>query len=516
MRAIQYFILVLFVSLHTAGINAATPLRDEMLQRVKKQYEHISAKLLGDGGIDREYRDGFYVDIFSQPFEIVQKSDYPEHPAYYTASLKYIKSGNSWVFEQFTVGSVNYPTIPPPDKMELIKVLNANIAGWLQPNISRAVGELSPITYPADPEWNYRNPVSLDFQVLVTFSEKVSYTELEKAEHKYKVSVTRPSVNEPWVVNSGFEIANAKKVISKSKYTSQELDNMKTMQQVVQESAAQNTMNALPKVEKAPVFQSDKQLFYYIHEKILNSPNGPTSEAYLMTVVDESCYENNSTVFFKSFHADWINNVARNVEAYQAAFCPTPTTKAYQTSRIEFFDRELRSFVELSAIQRGNTWKLTTIRFAPANKTDWVRLKAIETNCQGKPELAVQKVESFAVGDKVSVQFSNGTFPCTITKLDTDNENRYFVKLDNDNSGKGYWIDANFISKGSGAGSSIKNALNTLGSKELSFKVGDEVEVNTSAGWLKAKIVQNLGIKFKVKFVNPQFADMWVTKDLIR
>jgi hypothetical protein len=74
-------------------------------------------------------------------------------------------------------------------------------------------------------------------------------------------------------------------------------------------------------------------------------------------------------------------------------------------------------------------------------------MKNNDSNCQQKPDLEVKAVERFNAGDKVNVQFSNGTRACKIDKIDPNDSNRYFVKIDGDTSGKGYWVDVSFITK---------------------------------------------------------------------
>jgi hypothetical protein len=128
-------------------------------------------------------------------------------------------------------------------------------------------------------------------------------------------------------------------------------------------------------------------------------------------------------------------------------FCEYPGVKAHQTGQIEFLDREFRSYATITAVQRGNTWKLLDYKFFPADEESLERMKLNNTNCQQKPDLGVTIQESFKVGDAVKVAFSNGTRDCTIDKLDPDNSNRYFVKIVGDNSGKGYWVDGSFITK---------------------------------------------------------------------
>lgn len=448
MKNLRSFMVVLTIIQST--LIFAQPSKETMAAKVKNEFnvDLISHKLIGPGGIDREFENGVWVDYFTQPFEVVQKSEYPEFPVRYKASVRYIKSGGSWLFHQFTVGSSSYLNVPPPDKNETIKLLQADVEKWIGSDWNYAVGAIESIQFPADPEWYNQTPNKVSFYISTVYTRKSSSsnTELEKAEHKYNITMTRADLKSPWKIVWGSNANDIKKIISITTHSPEEIKQMKTLRQVVEESAAQNAIDALPTVADAPVFQSDQQLFYYIHEKILTS-TPQEIEAHLMKVVDQSCYEEGSTVFFKSYHADWINNLVAHAAEYKKAFCPYPGVKAEQYGQIEFLNRTFTNYVTMTGKPVDGTWKIVDFRFSPPNDAMLKQMEGNDTNCQPKPDLTVKEMVKFKVGDKVQVQFSNGTFPCTIDKTDPNFDNRYFVKLDSDKSGKGYWVDASFISK---------------------------------------------------------------------
>ncbi len=443
-------ITLLIISIVMLQSVVAQPSKETMTAKLKNVFnvDLISHKLIGPGGIDREFEKGVWVDYFTQPFEVVQKSEYPEFPTRYKASVRYIKSGSAWVFHQFTVGSSSYLNVPPPDKNETIKLLKAAIEKWIGADWGYAVGAIESIQFPADPDWYNKTPNEVGFYITAVYTKKSSssITELEKAEHLYRITLKRDNLKSPWKLLWGNEQTDKKKSIAKTTHSPEEIKQMKTMKQVVEESAAQNTMDALPKVADAPVFQSDKQLFYYLNEKILTS-TPQEIEAHLMKVVDQSCYEDGSTVFFKSYHADWINNLVANADKYKIAFCLYPGVKAEQYGQVEFLNRTFTNYVTMTGKPVDGTWKIVDFRFSPPNDAMLKQMEGNDTNCQPKPDLTVKEVIYYKVGDKVNVQFSNGTFPCTIDKTDPNFDTRYFVKLDSDKSGKGYWVDASFISK---------------------------------------------------------------------
>ncbi len=437
-------ITLLIISIVMLQSVVAQPSKETMAAKLKNVFnvDLISHKFIGNGRIDRE----FFADYFIQPFEVVQKSKYPQFPVRYQASLRYLKSGSDWLFYEFTAGSSDYLNVPPPDKNETIKLLKADIEKWIGSTWNHVVGDIESIQFPADPQWYNKTPNDVTFYIAPVYSVKSSNTELEKSEHRYNITMTREDLKSPWKLVWGSNADDRKKIISITKYSPEEIKQMKTMRQVADESAAQNAMDALPKVADAPVFQSEKQLFYYLNEKILTS-TPQEIEAHLMKVVDQSCYEDGSTLFFKSYHADWINNLVANADKYKIAFCLYPGVKTEQYGHIEFLNRTFSNYVTMTGKPVDGTWKIVDFRFSPPNDAMLKQMQGNDANCQPKPVLTVKEVIRYKVGDKVNVQISNGTFPCTIDKTDPNFDTRYFVKLDSDKSGKGYWVDASFISK---------------------------------------------------------------------
>ncbi len=504
-------VLFLMAAVFVSETVLAQPSQAVMLEKVKSEFnvDLISHKLIGPGGIDREYINAVPTDIFTQPFEVVQKSDFPEYPTRYKASLRYIKSGNEWIFQQFTIGSASYLNVPAPDKTFIINLLKSNIGQWIDKSF---VGEVENIRLADDPDWYNKTPNDVAFFAWATYSTKYSKTQLEKADHFYRITLKRENLKSEWKIVWGIEQTDKKKVIAKTNHTQQEIENMKTYDQMVEQNEAQAAMDALPKVPEAPVFQSDKQLFYYIHNKILTS-SPQEIEAHLMKLVDQSCYEDGSKLFFKAYHADWINNLVANADKYKKAYCEYPGVKAEQYGQIEFLNRSFSNYVTFTGKPVDGTWKLVDFRFVPDNDAALAKMVGDDSKCQPKPDLAVKEVLRYKVGDKVIVQFSNGSRPCTIDKTDPNFADRYFVKIDDDTSGKGYWINDTYITPNDG------NNNDGAGKKpnpEKTFKVGDKVEINTSAGWLKGEIVQILGTKYQVKFDDSSYKNMWIGKDNLR
>jgi hypothetical protein len=136
-----------------------------------------------------------------------------------------------------------------------------------------------------------------------------------------------------------------------------------------------------------------------------------------------------------------------NIEAYKASYCDYPGVKHQQYGYIEFLNRNFTSFISMTAKPSENTWKINDFRFSAQQQAVIDQMKNDDSKCQSKPDLAVKEKVKYQIGDKVTVQFSNGARPCIIDKTDPNMDTRYSVKIEGDTSGKAYWIDDTFISK---------------------------------------------------------------------
>lgn len=101
----------------------------------------------------------------------------------------------------------------------------------------------------------------------------------------------------------------------------------------------------------------------------------------------------------------------------------------------------------MTAKPNGNTWKITDFRYTAQAQNVIDQMKNDDSKCQSKPDLTVKEKVRYQIGDKVTVKFSNGNRQCIIDKIDPNMDNRYFVKIEGDTSGKGYWIEDTFITK---------------------------------------------------------------------
>lgn len=492
----------------------AQPSDATMLAKIKSDTKNlISANLEGKGIAEKEYENNAWQYYYRKSYRTKAKTQHAGISYNYYGGIQYIKNGGSYVFDRFLIGDGYYEGVPNPDKAEIEKILKTDLKKFLNGyHYNKIVGDLSEISFPADPEWRWHTLKSVSFNMKVTYSEPISYTDVETAEHTYNVRLYSDEFKGPWKNFISSEKQNLRKQIELKKYTADEVRAMKTLQDVDAENIAKAEMGNLPTIGEIPAFESDKQLFYFVHD-IIMTKSADEIKAYLYKVIANSAKEQGSDILLTNYAQGWVDKVIKNEQIYKKTHCPYPTIKAQQANMITWYDKENRRMLRYTGALEDNIWKLTLINYYPAKSDEVTRMESLATNCQEKPNLTVRKIISYKVGDKVKGKFSNGTFPSSITKLDPQNKNRYFIKLDNDNSGKGYWIDEKFLEPNTGgSANSTNNEIDnsTQNKTQQIFKVGDKVKIKTTKGLMKAKILKKSNNKYLVHFNLPVFKDTWV------
>ena len=512
----------LFLILSTLVLSVfAQPSAETMMAKVSsKEPNTKSIKWDGTAHAERILEDGVWNSYYRRSYLAKRNTKYSGITEVYGGGVQYKRIGGKYVFDQMLIGSVFMEGVPAPNKTKIIDFLKLDMAKYLgQNNLHNIVGEVSEITFPSNPEWIWRKLTDVEFITKVTYTSKVSYTELEKAEQYYKVTLYSDKYKGEWKRFTSSRIANKKKVISKTKHSSEEIATMPTYESKMQTKGANSYLDALPKVGNIPTFETDKQLFYYVHNIILSKPVKEV-EAYLYKLQSKSCFYNNSDVLRNPRDEKWVNKVRDNIDVFKKMYCDYPLVKHHQLGSITFFDKQNRRELDYQANKEDGTWKLSNINFFPAPKSEADAMANIKTNCQAEPNLTVKEVQQYKKGDKVNAKFRNGTFPYVIDKRDGTND-RYYIRAEGDPNGRGYWMNEKDLSPRTRASSKAKNqkesSENIKGKDKMEdFKLGDKVQMQTrTKGWLDGEIIKQLGNKYLIKFKG-NYKDMWVSASNLR
>ncbi len=483
---------------------------------VRKQFPNAKAIKLGGSHQEKKYEYGAWVFYYTRTFNVTIPTEYPGITIAHDGGAVFTKSGGNYSFQTYSVGETKFLGVPKPDSKEIIAFLSEDKEKFLgNYHYNNIVGEVSEITIPNDVRYNWPNLQTVELIVNVTYAEKISNTELQTAKHTYEVVLYSDGYKKPWNKFVSFEQNNMQQIISTKEYSPYELDKMKTLAEIDEIKQAKKALGDLPKIEDVPIFESEKQLFYFIHN-IAMTKDANTLKSYLYKTIASSNKE--SEYILKQYADTWVKSVVDNLEVYKKTYCKYPIIKEEQYGQVVFYDKERRRTLTYVGEKEGDTWKLNFIRYYPAKEEDVERLESNAGQCGEKPNLEVRKEKKYDIGDVVNVTFSNGVYLGEINRKDPNFSNRYYVKLLDD--GRGYWMTEDNLSPGERKTEtkkigSVSNNSKTLSEKAKSteFKSGDAVEIETASGKMKGKVIRKVGNRYLVKFDNTRYRDMWVMKE---
>jgi len=500
----KLFITILFL---VVGVLAyAQPSDATVIKDIRKRFSVGTIKL-GGSSTSKE-KEGLVWHYFYWRHFTLSKKDASGLTGEISSAVMYEKKGSSYSFHNYAAIETNVGGMKDPNKNELVKYFNANLQEYLGGAYGDIVGEMPKISIPADTKFKWGSPDQVTFISKAIYNRKVSYTELEKAEHYYETMLFRKGQEGKWNRILADEIEGKKKIISKKKYTASEIDAMKTLQEIDEEQAASAAISSLPWVEDAPIFKSDKQLFYFIHNKLMANPP-PEAKANLYKIMAKSNFQ--SGAILKQYVQDWVDKLMGNLKSYQYTFCQYPKIKDEQAGMIYFYNKDKTRFVRMTAKEESGTWKIKVIDYSPASQAEINRLWKLVGDCTEKPNLTVNEKVSYKIGDLVDVHYSNGYATAEIKKKDTSFDNRYYILfLDN---GKSQWINDDKFSL-----SSKKREPKKMGTiqyesttAEPTFKVGDHVGIKTRSGVMNGKIIKTTTSKVLIKLDKEGYQDMWTS-----
>ena len=501
-------IYLILVFLLIASIAMAQPSDASIKAKIKTLYgTNLISSQLRKGYTKEIIENGRKIIVYRRGYSYTAKTKFSGVTYQGFGSYEYLKSGGSYTYRKHFTSAGEYKGIPNPKKEVVLNYLNSNLKDFIKYDYDYIVGNISKITLTPNTKYKWIAPNVVEFYANVEYSKKSSNTELTKTRHTYQVYLYSDKYKSSF--NRMEASSDKQELISKTKYTSRELDAMKTLQDLDIENSAKAAMASLPTVEDPPAFSSDKQLFYYIHDKVMTK-NANTLKAHLYKLMAKNCFE--SGIILKGREQEWFDKITNNTVVYQKTHCIYPKVKEEQQGMITFYDKEKRRGVGFVAVQQDNTWKLRTIRYYPAKEDDVKRMEGSQGICGSKPDLAVQKIVKYEIGDIVDVKFSNGTFAAKVEKKDYSFDNRYYVKLLD--GGKGYWKTDDVLSPSSAKEKSSANNMGTVKEttkvEKVNFEIGDKVSVRTRGGEMKGKIIKSTGSKFLIKLNDIRYQDMWV------
>lgn len=344
----------------------------------------ISVELSAQGGA-KAWSSAYQQYFWERGAVIYSKANVPEYPnaRVRTGGLaSYTLIGTQATFKRFDVAWKDYEGIPAPTEAEVLQLLRSNLEAFVgRATYNKIVGEVEELRVADEPKTQWHTPNHFSQQFLCIYKKKTSIYQLGHMKVLYKVDFYRDAINSPW---KGQVIASVVKeeTLGTETYTQEELAAMKTLGQVAQEAAANEAIAALGAVS-LPDFQSEMEVFLFIHSVLLeNDPN--KFEAVMMKMLAPVHFVQGSEVLLNANGVNLINQNAqkafRGKFRYADFYCSSPSVKTSQSGSIEFYDKAKKYATRISiapfggryerGVKVGQTWKIVSLNVAVSTSQD--------------------------------------------------------------------------------------------------------------------------------------------------
>ena len=468
----------------------AQPSDASIKAKIKSKYSNYNNIILGKTYREKKVEG---IEVIYYYYRHYTASYSVPHPKYKglkgsaKGSVTYIREGSKYYYQSMRTTPLVIG-MPNPDKTKVENFINANFGKYFYIT-DNFVGNTPKITIVPNAKYIWSTPDNLTFDTKVTTTEKVGDNAIRKTEYIYTTTITRENYQKNWSFIQPLEISS--KEISRKTYSDEEMKSFRTMQETAIEDNAKAELASLPTVESPPVFKSEKQLFYYIHNKFMNS-KPDVAKAHLYKVLSRKSFDKNYENVLLDREKEWVDKLTNNISAYKKTFCQYPLIKEEQYGMLYFYDKQKYRSVRYRGEEIDGTWRIRVIDYYPASKEELAELASMSGNCGSKPNLAVKEKVSYNIGDIVDVKYSNATLAAEIKKRDTNFDNRYYITFLE--SGKSQWMNDEQFSP-----SSQKKAV---------LKVGDHVNVKTGSGTYKGTIKEINGNKALIKWDEAGYKDL--------
>jgi hypothetical protein len=164
--------------------------------------------------------------VWTRSFTAKLKTDTPDVFVIVKGYASYDVMGGRYVFWRTFITSNSYEGIPDPTSQDVESLIEKFgrkefIGAYAYQN---AVGEIEALRLAEDPKFEWHTPNSVSFDVLAIYSEKVSYTGVEKVERIHRIRLYRDAVKGPWA--RLMSTPGERKVLEKKTYPEAQLRRM--------------------------------------------------------------------------------------------------------------------------------------------------------------------------------------------------------------------------------------------------------------------------------------------------
>ncbi len=408
----------------------------------------------GTGNVHTTPSETYYIRSFTATYP----TDYSGVTQLVSMEYKYIKSGGSWNFSREFIVEVLYDGIPNPTEDEIMTMINADMKEFLGGSYTDVVGDIESIKMADDPHWMWHSVTSVSVNMEAIYSKKMSSTKVSRVKQIHTVRLYAEEFKGPWT-SMNCSKDGYPEILSTEVYTSEEVNNMKTMYDIDLDKEAEALMAGLPEVT-IPAFTNEKEAIVYTY-KLLREATYDEFKAYMYQMLSDNFFHDNSKVLNQSGERMFedMENVFNSRTAFKDQYCEHPKVKYDTDTQMEFWNRAEDRHTRIAIHKKGDAYEITALSaYVFVKDEDINRVKGMgDANC-GEPINTVPYVaETFEIGDNVEVQVGGKWYSGKIEKRDTYNDERYFVRCTTINS---LWAQADNIRQSTGTSTETNDSNN--------------------------------------------------------
>lgn len=467
----------------TAFAQKPVPSDNQIINELKAKSDNsvlVSVRITSaHQSIKSEVENGVVVLNYYRFYESKSKSEYPDVLRVYRGGIKYGYRNGNWIYIQKLIGDIHYEGFKNPEWSQLKPFIVKHLKDILGATYAYIVGDIQNLRLADNPGWYWYTPSSVEFVINMTYSEKISNTELQKTNQDYKVRLYADKHGAPW---DNKLVASAKgqgKKLGLKKYDSDALKKIKTLKQQEIEKLAQAENANLPDVN-VPGFANQGQLMFYVHNLMLKADQ-PTIEAALRKLISPGYFAPNMNNVLTNQGANLINTVKAEAMLYRKQYCPQPIMKSFQGNMSEWYNKNASSYSRVSSLAAGNTRKIASISLGVNKGNDKGNLEAMACKPRSHPLRRMCRTK---------LQTKKGT---PVFSKYSKSEWWYVGRLNgvSGNTAKIQWLD------GSNSNGAAKTTCN------FSLKVGDLVYIKDRGNIQRRWVAQYQGtMQVKVEDLN--------------
>jgi hypothetical protein len=162
--------------------------------------------------------------VWTRNFTARLRTDAPEIFVIVKGYASYDVMGGRYVYWKSFTTSNNYEGIPDPTARDVEDLIGKfGIKKFIGDyHYQNAAGEIEVLRLTDEPKFEWHTPNSVSFDVFAVFSEKVSYTQVEKVERIFNIRLYRDEVKQPWLRMISTP-RGERKVLETKTYTAEQL-----------------------------------------------------------------------------------------------------------------------------------------------------------------------------------------------------------------------------------------------------------------------------------------------------